>query len=91
MSTSTVPTYAPFPPKTSQVNTPNGESSGTIVGISSGGPANFTLYNAAGAVLMQADYAEAPGAVPFPVNIPFSGGAPYVTQTTPSSITFFFA
>lgn len=88
MTTSTVPTYAPFPPKTSQVNTPNGESNGTIVGISSGGPANFTLTNAAGAFMLAMDQPEA---FNVPVSLAFTGGAPSVTQTTPSAIQFTFA
>jgi hypothetical protein len=88
MTTTTAPTYAPFPPKTSQVSLPNGESSGTIVGVSSDGPATFTLYNAAGAVMTKASY---PGAFDVPVSLAFSGGAMTVTQTTPSSIYFTFA
>jgi hypothetical protein len=87
MPTSTVPTYVPFPPKTSQVNTPNGNPSGTITGIAGGGPANFTLTNAAGEFMMAMDQ---PAAFNVPVSLAFTGGAPSVTQTTPSAIQFTF-
>jgi hypothetical protein len=100
--TTTAPTYAPFPPTTQQINTPNGNSSGTITNIASLGPCKCQIYSTAGVLLTSVDSSIQPQAAPgvsplignrpfsISTSIAFSGGAPYVTQLTPSAITLTF-
>jgi hypothetical protein len=92
---------ANFPPQ--RFNIGNGMS-GTITNIAYGGTAKGTIYSNAGAALLSFDSTLAntnlapQGYLPvttgqpsgMSVNVPFSGGVPYVILTTPSSVTLTF-
>lgn len=78
-------TNASFPPCTTQVGN---EESGTITGISCAGPCTATLYSATGVVLYSISTQLGQTGDNAAVSIAYSGGPPYVKQSTPSSITF---
>lgn len=83
MSGTTV-TNAPFPPASTQV----GDSeNGTITGISCAGPCTCTLYSAAGVALHSISSQRG---VNEAVSIAFTGGGPYVQQSTPSAVSLTF-
>lgn len=77
-------TSAPFPPATTQI----GDSqNGTITGINCAGPCTCTLFSAAGTALHSISSQRG---VNEAVSIAFTGGPPYVVQSTPSAIDFIF-
>jgi hypothetical protein len=85
---STFTTSVPFPPFSSTViPTASSLTSGTINHVACGGAMDCTITDAAGNLLI-AVKTNVPSN--FPVNLPFSGGSPVITQRTPSDITVNF-
>ncbi|KPD18019.1 hypothetical protein ADM96_15685 [Burkholderia sp. ST111] len=81
MSGNTVVTQGAHPPRTTPISN---SLTGTVTNIACAGPCKATIYSAAGVALYSVSSANS---VNDAVSIAWTGGPPYITQQTPSSIT----
>jgi hypothetical protein len=81
MSGNSVTTQGNYPPTTTQISN---SRTGTITGVSCSQACTATIYSAAGVALYSVSSADS---VNDALSIAWTGGPPYITQQTPSSIT----